>query len=180
MDSSYKTFSIGIAGHRNIANAKTAAFVFENCFDVLKRLKREHKDVVALSALAEGADTLFGEAAVALNIPLRIVRPFRQYASDFTSPSAKRRYHRLRSRAYRESKLAYTGRSDAAYLEGMYWIVDNSDLVVAVWDGSSSRGSGGTGDAVDRAILMNRDWIHLDVSELSVIYHLSTDARVGE
>ena len=62
-------------------------------------------------------------------------------------------------------------------LEGMHWIVDNCDLVVAVWDGSASIGSGGTGAAIDRAILMNRAWIHLDVSELSVIYHLSTDAK---
>ena len=172
-DSNSAVFRIGIVGHRYLANPETAAFVAENCFGILKQQQAEHKNVSALSALAEGSDTLFAEAAVALNIRLEIVRPFEEYARDFTALSAKQRYERLRCIAYSETRLAHVSRSDAAYIAAMHWIVDNSSLLVAVWDGSPARGSGGTGDATDRAILINCDWIHMDVTDLTVSYHLS-------
>jgi len=166
-------FRIGIVGHRYLANQDTTAFVADNCFAILEQQQTVHKDISALSALAEGADTLFAEAAVGLNIRLEVVRPFEEYALDITNPAAKRRYERLRTSAYSEAKLDYTGRSDSAYLAGMHWIVDNSDLLVAVWDGSPARGSGGTGDAIRRASLVNCDWIHLDVTDLSVRFHFA-------
>lgn len=165
-------FRLGIVGHRYLANTEALSFVAENVFAILKHLQAEHANLRVISAIAEGADTIFAEAAVELNIPLEIVRPFEEYSMDFTTPSAKQRYERLRSCACSETILAHAGRSTAAYLAGMYWIVDNCSLVVAVWDGSHAKGSGGTGDAIERARLMNRDWIHLDVANLSVAYHL--------
>ena len=168
------TFRIGIVGHRYLANKDTIAFVSSACSAFLKQFQAEHKNVVALSALAEGADTLFAEAAVALHIPLQIVRPFQEYATDFSILSAKNSYERLRLSASNETSLEYIGRSNDAYLAGMHWIVDRCNLLVAVWDGSPAKGLGGTGDAVERAVLMNRDWIHLDVVDLSVTYHLAT------
>jgi len=169
-----KTFRIGIVGHRYLANEDTIAFVTSACSTVLRKFQAERKSLVALSALAEGADTLFADAAVALQIPLQIVRPFQEYATDFSVQSAKNSYERLRFSASNETDLEYIGRSNEAYLAGMHWIVDRCDLLVAVWDGSPAKGLGGTGDAVERAVLLNRDWIHLDVVDLSVTYHLAT------
>ncbi len=171
-DSHSAVFRIGVVGHRYLANTDTTAFVAESCLAILRQLQTEHEHLVALSALAEGADTLFAEAAIALNIRLEIVRPFEEYAIDFTAPSAKQRYERLRSIACSETQLAHSGRSDEAYLAGMHWIVDNSSLLVAVWDGSPAKGSGGTNDAIERAVLMKCDWIHLNVADLSVACHL--------
>ena len=165
-------FRIGIVGHRYLASKETVAFVAATCLGILKEQQVEHKNVSALSALAEGSDTLFAEAAVALNIRLEIVRPFEEYATDFTDSSARQRYERLRSVAYCETRLANASRSDAAYIEAMRWIVDNSSLLLAVWDGSPARGSGGTGDATARANLIKCDWIHMNVTDLSVNYHL--------
>jgi hypothetical protein len=169
------TFRLGIVGHRYIANTETVAFVAESCLAILKRLQAEHENLTVISAIAEGADTIFAEKAVELNIPLEIVRPFEDYAIDFTTASAKQRYERLRSWAHSETILNYAGRSDAAYLAGMHWIVDNSSLLIAVWDGSPARGLGGTGDAIERALSLNRDWIHIDVANLSVACHLKSE-----
>lgn len=177
-DSHPSAFRIGIVGHRYLANKDTIAFVINGCSAVLRHFQSKQMNLVALSALAEGADTLFAEAAVALNIPLQIVRPFKEYATDFSTQSARQSYERLRFAASNETELGIIGRSDAAYLAGMHWIVDCCNLLVAVWDGSSAKGSGGTGDAVERAVLMNRNWIHLDVVDLSVTYHL--DTTIGE
>lgn len=170
-DSNSAVFRVGIVGHRYLANTETVAFVAATCLGILREQQAEHKNISALSALAEGSDTLFAEAAVALNIRLEIVRPFEEYATDFTDPSTRQRYERLRSVAYSETRLAHASRSDAAYIAAMHWIVDNSSLLVAVWDGSPARGSGGTGDATARANLINCDWIHMNVTGLSVSYH---------
>ena len=66
----------------------------------------------ALSAIAEGADTLFAEAALELSIPLDIVRPFQDYAADFRKKVARERYEKLRAAARSEKKLHHHERSD--------------------------------------------------------------------
>ena len=51
-------FRIGIVGHRYLANRATIEFVEEQCTLFLKDAYSEHQDLAALSAIAEGADTL--------------------------------------------------------------------------------------------------------------------------
>jgi hypothetical protein len=164
-------FRLGIVGHRFLTNKETSAFVSEECLAVIRRSRAKHPDIVAVSAIAEGTDTLFAEAALALDVPLEIVRPFNDYASDFTTVSARRRYEKLRAAARIESKLAYAERSDRAYRAAMHWIVKKSNVLVVAWNGLPARGSGGTGDAVKQAILLKRPWLHIDVTNLSVRFH---------
>jgi len=163
-------FHLGIVGHRYFSNT-TSSFVAEQCSAILKRVRAEHRAVVAVSAIAEGADTLFAEAALDLGVPLEIVRPFDDYIGDFTSRSSRRRYQRLKQAARKESKLDHAGRSDRAYQAAMDWVIEQSDLVVVVWNGKAAKGSGGTGNAVERVVSQNRPWVHVDVEKLSVIYH---------
>lgn len=172
-------FRIGIVGHRYLANRETIAFVNEQCFVILKQVKSEHTDVVALSAIAEGADTLFAEAALALDIPLEIVRPFDDYAADFETKVARERYEELRAAARSEKRLVHKERSDIAYGAAMNWIVNHSDLLVIAWDGLPAAGPGGTGSAVKEAVHLNRPWLHLDVSDLSVKSHPMNGRKVG-
>jgi hypothetical protein len=172
-------FRIGIVGHRYLANKETIAFVREQCGVVLKQARSEHTDVVALSAIAEGADTLFAETALGLDIPLEIVRPFDDYAADFETKDARERYAELRAAARTESKLAHRERSDTAYGAAMSWIVTSSDVVVIAWDGLPADGPGGTGSAVELVIKLNRLWLHLDVSDLSVKLYRGSQRREG-
>jgi hypothetical protein len=162
---------VGIVGHRYLDDDRTVMFIYEQCLAILKKTLTEHASIVALSAIAEGADTLFAESALTLGIPLEIARPFKHYASDFVGISARKRYHRLRSAACRETEMPYINRSDEAYLAAMNWVVKRSDILVAAWDGLPATGVGGTGDAVEQAILLNRTWIHLNVTDLSVTFH---------
>jgi hypothetical protein len=148
---------LGIVGHCRLAPA-ASAFVSERSIEVL----REFDDVVALSALAVGADTLFAEAAVQLGVPLEIVRPFDRYADDFACRTAGRRYRRLVTAARHETRLPFDVRSRAAYATAMRWIVQRSDVVVAAWDGSPPCGTGGTADAVQYAQAIGRPVVHLD------------------
>jgi len=174
-------FRLGIVGHRYLKDDETSAFVAQQSLVILRQMQSQHTEVVALSAIAEGADTLFAEAAVRLDVPLEIIRPFSDYAADFRTASSRSRYEKLRVTARNETKLPYEQRSDTAYKAAMNWIVDQSELVVVAWDGLPAIGSGGTGDAVRQLTLRKRPWVHLDVTNLSVTLHSSeTQAKDRE
>lgn len=172
-------FRIGIVGHRYLADNETIPFVKEQCSLFLKQVQSKHGDVIALSAIAEGADTLFAEAALELGIPLEIIRPFDNYAADFATQGACERYEKLRTAARSEVKLAHRERSDNAYGAAMSWIVKHSDLVLIAWDGLPAEGPGGTGSAVELLMKWNLPWVHLDVSDLSVKFHPATGGKPG-
>jgi hypothetical protein len=159
---------VGIVGHRMLGDPGTVRFVADQCELILRRAKGLHGAVNALSATAEGADTLFAEAAVSLQIPLDIVRPFDGYRSDFLSAQARNRYCAVRQAARSEAGLAYCERSEEAYLAAMVWVIHRSDVLVAAWDGRPALGLGGTGNAVRLAGQVGRPVIHVDVVNRSV------------
>lgn len=165
---------IGIVGHRYISEINAIAFVTEHCTRILEQAQNTHRELVALSAIAEGADSIFAETALTLGIPLELVRPFKTYASDFTTLPAHRRYRRLRNAARNETRLDFSRRSDEAYEAAMRWIVTRSDLLVVVWDGRFTNRPGGTSHAVRQAIQMNRSWIHLNLADLCITRYLTT------
>jgi hypothetical protein len=159
---------VAIVGHRHLASARTSAFVADASHGVLSAARNRRQGVTAVSALAEGADTIFAEAALDLGIPLRVVRPFRGYENDFASAATRRRYAELRDAAESEELLPFVSRSRRAYEAAMRWVVRNSDLLVAAWDGRPGLGPGGTADAVQHAVSVGREVIHLDVRTLAV------------
>lgn len=159
--------TIGIVGHRFLNTPQVKAFVYKQCTEILYSFRKIY-NISALSAIAEGADSIFADAALALDIPLQVVRPFQNYSQDFTTITKKRLYFRLQSAAVEETRLSYEERSEEAYDEAMKYIVTNSDLLIAVWDSQPPRGKGGTGEAVNYAITHKKNWIHLNVIDLSV------------
>ena len=162
---------IGIVGHRYFSDRSTAEFIVQQSYRILARLKRKHPTLITISAIAEGADTLFAESAIKLNLPLEIVRPFQSYIDDFPSADAKERYCHLRAAARKEEILPYETRSEEAYEAAMKWVVMRANLLFAVWDGFPPRGRGGTGHAVQQALSHNRPWIHLNSRNRSITYH---------
>lgn len=156
---------IAIVGHRALGSASSEAFVAQASRTLLEEARDRWQRVDAVSALAEGADTLFAEAAFELEVPLHVVRPFAAYESDFVEPEARRRHDTLCARATTETRLPFYARSDGAYEAAMRWVVDTCDLLVAAWDGLPSIGRGGTGHAVSHAFATGRPVVHFDVVE---------------
>ncbi|MEP7375190.1 MAG: hypothetical protein ABI675_17455 [Chitinophagaceae bacterium] len=164
---------IGIVGHRFFATEDINRFVYEQCSSVLKILKTSgYNNIVALSAMAEGSDTIFLKAAISLNIPFEIIRPFEQYVQDFTSVFSRNRYLLLQRSATKEIRLPYFHRSEDAYFDAMKWVVTNSHVLIAVWDCKEGRGRGGTSDAIKLAVESNDDWVHIDVTDRSTKFYL--------
>jgi hypothetical protein len=153
---------LGIVGHRELG-AEAAAFVGASSRTLLSDALATASEVVAVSALAEGADTLFAEAALSVRVPLEVVRPFSSYAADFGDEPSRMRYRTLVAAARKETKLRFMGRSVHAYEAAMRWVVENCDVLVAAWDGGPGRGRGGTAQALRHAALIGRPVVQLDV-----------------
>ena len=144
-------FVLGVTGHRALGSAEGP--VGAALHDCLEAYRRRYADrLVALSAIAVGADSLFAEAAISLGIRLSVVLPFEGYAEDFADGAEREGFETLLAAADRTHTLSYTGRSNEAYAAVGRWIVDHSDRLIAVWDGQPARGPGGTGDVVDYAL----------------------------
>jgi hypothetical protein len=104
--------------------------------------------VEALSSLAAGADQLFAEIALACGAELVVVTPSRDFEAGFADPAELAGYRGLKKQAREEILLDYPCASELAYLAAGKYIVDRSDLLLAVWDGKPARGLGGTADVV--------------------------------
>ena len=154
---------LGIVGHREL-DAEAAAFVGAASSTLLSDALAASGDVVAISALAEGADTLFAEAALSVHVPLEVVRPFSYYVDDFPTEPSRRRYRTLAAAARKETKLRFTARSAQAYEAAMRWVVENCDVLVAAWDGGPGRGRGGTAQAIRHAAMIGRPVVQFDVA----------------
>jgi hypothetical protein len=140
-------FIVGVTGHRDLGGAEDE--VASALRAGLEEHHRTHGDrLVVLSAIAAGADSLFAEAATALGIPLTVVLPFEGYEEDFADGEEREMFETLLAAAERRCTLPYDGRSTDAYAAVGRWVVDHSDHLVAVWDGTPARGPGGTGDVV--------------------------------
>jgi hypothetical protein len=162
---------VGIVGHRWFTDATSARFVAHQCERILRCGRDRHGHLVAVSAAAAGADTLFAEAALALDVPLELVRPFRGYLGDFSDAAARSRYRAILVAASSETRLRFPFRSQQAYEAAMRWTTERSDVLVAAWDGRPGRGRGGTAGAVRYAARIVRPYIHLDVYERVVRPH---------
>ncbi len=142
---------VGVTGHRAFgADPRVPLRVRAGLVRLLDHYRAEAGRVVAVSGLAAGADTLFAEAAVGLDLPLWAVVPFAAYPDDFAGPD-RERFETLLGLAARVERLPFAGRSGAAYLAAGLWVADVSDRLVAVWDGNPAAGVGGTGDVVAHA-----------------------------
>lgn len=163
--------TVGIAGHRRFDDPAIERFVARACRAILLGLREASPDCVALSPLAEGADSAFAEAALGLGMALDVVRAHAAFGDDFATARARSRYRRLLGRARRCSDLAFDAPCDDAFEAAMNHVVEGSDLLVVAWDGGPPGGRGGTAHAVRRAAELGRPWIHLDTRQARVRAH---------
>lgn len=122
-----------------------------------------------VTALAEGADCL--TAGVALQAGWRVdaCLPFAaaEYEADFAEGASRDEYRDLLSRA--SSVFALPGHRDtasAAYETVGRLVMDQSDLLLALWDGDPARGRGGTAQVVAEAVARHIPVIHVDIRGL--------------
>jgi hypothetical protein len=166
------TLRVGVTGHRYVASAGVGtgslrdrvravfAYLWQTVVDSAPL--GSQPVLVVVSPLAEGADRLIAHEAVANGFPLYCPLPFTraEYEQDFSSPASRAEYRDLLARAEAVKELpgsyATPEHREAAYAAVGRIVIDQSDLLVAIWDGEAARGGGGTAhvvrDALDQQI----------------------------
>lgn len=138
---------LGISGHQNLS-PEVIAYVKP----ILIRLINERKNnLIGVSSLAAGADQLFAAVILEQGGSLHAIIPCRGYERTFSKKGSLDHFKLLLRKAHRIETLDHPKPSEEAFLNAGHSVVDNSDLLIAVWDGEPAVGKGGTADVVDYA-----------------------------
>ncbi len=121
-----------------------------------------------VTSLADGADSIAAEVALALGWTLDAVLPLSRsdYLSDFIDTQARTDHEMLLARSHGVFELDgdrnVEGGSAIAYERAGRVVLAQSDILVAVWDSGPVRGRGGAAQIVAEAVLAGIPVIHLD------------------
>jgi hypothetical protein len=146
---------IGVTGHRQLDHPEHLITDVRQALSRIKELFSASADaavvLVAVSALAEGADRLVAEEILAeegsrLEVALPVA--LNDYLKDFRRTGSRQEFRGLFDRAsYVWQAPPGVSREDCYQRAGRY-VVDRSDAVIALWDGEPARGKGGTAEIV--------------------------------
>ncbi|MCP4366878.1 MAG: hypothetical protein GY797_02005 [Deltaproteobacteria bacterium] len=156
-------FIIGIIGHRDLGGEDVDFYVQSCCHKILSELRVKYPKIKAISAISQGADSIFAQSAISLNIQLESVVPFDDFKSDFAGEISCERYKTLRKSSDFETKVNFSKRSNLAYKKSMEWVVIKSNIVIAVWDGKKIGSIGGTWEAILLCEKLNKTMINIDI-----------------
>jgi hypothetical protein len=121
-----------------------------------------------ITSLADGADSIAADEALALSWTLDAVLPLSRadYLSDFTEAQARVDHEMLLAKAHGIFELDgdrnVEGGSAIAYERAGRVVLAQSDILVAVWDSGPVRGRGGAAQIVAEAVLAGIPVIHVD------------------
>jgi hypothetical protein len=167
-------FRVAVLGHRRdklpsaadpavrgsiaIVLDRIAGAVDSHRLDCSALYRDEPPRLTCFSALAEGADRLGAEVALAdSRWELHAVLPFREelYRADFSGGGAEAgspdHFDALLAGASRVTVLDGRAGKWDAYVPLGRTLVESADLVIVVWDGGEARGPGGTANVVRQA-----------------------------
>jgi hypothetical protein len=137
---------VGITGHQRIP---AVALDYVRAA-VRAELARTPAPLIGYSSLAAGADQLFAHAVVEAGGQLIAVLPCAEYESAF-DPADLPGYRALLAQAAQTVVRADPQPSQEAFMAAGELIVQQCDVLIAVWDGQPAVGHGGTGDVVEVA-----------------------------
>ncbi|GHD92932.1 hypothetical protein [Streptomyces naganishii] len=139
--------TIAVTGHIDLT-AKTSALV-RTALDELLRRYAADGELVGISCLARGADSLFAEAVLAAGGRLAVVVPSRDYRRARVRSDHAPVFDRLVEAAHDVVVLPIESAGRQAYEAANSILVERADRLVAVWDGTPPTGrGGGTADTV--------------------------------
>ncbi len=154
---------VAVTGHRDLApdelpriREKVRAFLCELRDDYPDRI------VAVMSTLAEGADRLVAQEALALGLPLTVPLPMPRalYVSDFTTQESRDEFERLCAAAIDVFELPLTPGNTIAtigepgnnrsrqYAQAGVFLCAHCHVLLALWDGKESHQLGGTSQVV--------------------------------
>lgn len=158
---------IGVTGHRMLPAAhlssieKQLNLVLDTVVQQTQDVYRKHAAFFEtffgdsspsfrlVSSLAEGADTLAAEAALARGFGLLAPIPFGkdEYAADFAEGAPREKYRELLGKAEQVLELAACSKeedSSQGYADASEIMLCHTDVLIALWDGNITKYKAGT------------------------------------
>ena len=159
--------SIGFTGHRHLPDeSKSRACILKFLQDFKSKT---NKIVYGVSSAAAGGDLLFAESCIQIGLPIRILLPTpkEQFREDFDAPSWARA-ESVMQRAISVEVIGYGQTKEERYYECGAETVEQSEILLALWDGKPSQGLGGTEEIFTYAKNQGRPvvWIHSVTGEI--------------
>lgn len=138
---------VAISGHINLPDQAIAP-LRETLTNYLQEALSDHADLSGISCLAPGADQLFAEVCHSLQIPYKAVLPCQDYSDQISEQRQKATYFSALERATSMQRLDYQEGSGKAYWAASQHMIEEADLLIAIWNEQPARGHGGTADVV--------------------------------
>ncbi len=181
--------NIGITGHMQLPDINLP--LLETQLDLLLQgVKAETEKLVTasdiygkqkpvfyfISPLAEGSDRIAAKAALRNNIELQCILPLKKedYKTDFKEYESKKEFDSLLAKSTKvfELDIEFTERSQS-YLNAGEIVLQQSDLLLAIWDGTQNNKIGGTGNIVAQAKEKNVPvlWINSQAPHAITLLH---------
>ncbi|MFI7677203.1 hypothetical protein [Actinophytocola sp. NPDC049390] len=136
---------LAVTGHRGLSAATTALVDAALRSEIANRTKSG--DLVGLSCIADGADTLFARAVLDHGGTLHVIVPAHKYR-DGLPEDHHPTYDALLTEAAEVTHLDHVESDSEAHMNASLRMLVDADELLAIWDGQPARGYGGTADVV--------------------------------
>jgi uncharacterized phage-like protein YoqJ len=137
-----------LGGYNNEAYLKLVA--------IAEKWIKENQPSKVISGMAQGWDQALAQAAITCGIPLIAAIPFKGQESMW--PDKAQKYYRgLLELADSIEYVCEAGYAPYKMQVRNEWMVNNSDKVLAMWDGTE----GGTHNCIKYTHSQNKEWINL-------------------
>ncbi|HEY8524690.1 MAG TPA: hypothetical protein VIL48_07000 [Acidimicrobiales bacterium] len=107
-------------------------------------------ELVGLSCIADGADSLFAQAVLDRGGRLEVIIPAEEYRAGLPAEHHPV-YDRLLADASAIRRLPFRQSTSESHMAASKLMLEHAEELYAVWDGLPARGYGGTADVVTAA-----------------------------
>lgn len=140
---------VAVTGHMDVSDE--AVEVIRAAIDAeLERLNTRHDSITGVSCIAKGADSIFADAVLRRGFALEVILPSENYRNVKVRPHDLDRFDAFAKAASVVRVMPFGDAGREAYEAANSALLQGADVLLAVWDGDSSK-RGGTGTVVAEA-----------------------------
>ncbi len=166
------TVRIGVTGHRKLADEQLLRNSLQKVLSRIDKILSQTPHTIAIiSSLAEGADRLVAKEVLDLPLSGDMEKPYLEavlplpesdYIRDFETQESKDEFKAFLAKARSIRTLEKLEPRAASYEKGGHYVVENCDVLIAIWNGKAAAGQGGTAEIVEYARSLRKHifWIH--------------------
>ncbi len=155
----------GITGQQYLKHKDMWIWVKQELRNILFPFKGS---LLGISSFAKGSDQIFIESVLELNGKIYLIIPYSNYISNL-SKNEKILLDKINRLRFKIKIQNSCGDNEIDYYKVGRYIVDNSDVMISIWDGKISQSIGGTSQIVEYALSNRKKIIQLNPTLNKVI-----------